>query len=89
MRMAIVKTAVSIDKEVFEGAERLAQELQVSRSQLVTLALKRLVRAHENKALLERINASVDGMTGEDRAEEQAVLTHMKQRHHSQMLGEW
>jgi thiazole synthase ThiGH ThiG subunit len=89
MTMAVVKTVVSIDKDVFDDAQRLATELHVSCSQLVTMALRRLVRAHENKALLAQLNASVDSMSDEEKGEEQAILSHMRQRHRAQLEGEW
>ena len=87
--MAIVKTAVSIDKDVFEEAERLAGELHVSRSQLVTLALRRLVRAYETRALLDGINASVDALSAEEQTEEAATLSRMRRRHRADLEGEW
>lgn len=76
--MTVVKTAVSIEKDVLADAQRLADALHVSRSQLVTIALRRMVRAHENKALLAQLNTSVDDMTNDETAEEQAVLSLMK-----------
>ncbi len=42
-----MKTAVSIPDDVFEQAERLALERNVSRSELYTLALRRLVQSDE------------------------------------------
>lgn len=89
MTVAIVKTAVSIDKDVFEEAERLAGELRVSRSQLVTMALRRLVRAYENRVLLDRINASVDMLTDVEKEDEAAVLARMRQRRWAHLEGEW
>ena len=87
--MAVVKTVVSIDKDVFDDALRLATELHVSRSQLVTIALRRLLRAHENTALLAQLKASVDSMSDEEKGDEQAILLHMRQRHLVQLEGEW
>ena len=87
--MSSVKTAVSIDRDVFEEAERLAGELHVSRSQLVTMALRRLVRAYENKALLDEINASVDALSDEETADEDRALSSMRHRHRAQLEGEW
>jgi hypothetical protein len=37
-----VKTAISIDKGLFEQAEAIAKELAISRSHLFTLALEQL-----------------------------------------------
>jgi metal-responsive CopG/Arc/MetJ family transcriptional regulator len=41
-----MKTAISIPDEVFEEAERLAIELQTSRSQLYSRALQEFVARH-------------------------------------------
>ena len=87
--MVVVKMAVSIDKDVFDDAQRLATELHVSRSQLVTMALRRLVRAHENEALLAQLNASDDRMTDEETGDQQAILAHLRQLHRAQLDGEW
>lgn len=42
-----MKTAVSIPDEVFAAAERLASERNISRSELYTEALRRLVQSDE------------------------------------------
>lgn len=42
-----MKTAVSIPDDVFEEAERLARERNISRSELYTDALRRLVQSDE------------------------------------------
>jgi hypothetical protein len=51
-----VKTAVSIEESLFERAEVLAEELQVSRSKVFAIALEQLLQRHEGKKLLEKIN---------------------------------
>lgn len=43
-----MKTAVSIPDDVFEQAERLAAERNVSRSELYTYALRQLVQGDEH-----------------------------------------
>lgn len=58
--MAIVKTAISLEQELFQRANTLACSLKVSRSRIVALALEDYLRRQENIALLERINASYD-----------------------------
>lgn len=44
-----MKTAVSIPDDVFEEAERLAMDLQTSRSQLYSRALRELVASHARR----------------------------------------
>ena len=54
--MANVKTAISIDKSLFEQADTIAREMKVSRSSLFALALQDFIRHHQNEELLRRIN---------------------------------
>jgi len=55
-----MKTAVSIPDEVFEEAERLAAELQTSRSQLYSRALQEFVARHAPDRLTEAMNRVID-----------------------------
>lgn len=55
-----MKTAVSIPDDVFEEAERLAVELQTSRSQLYSRALQEFVARHAPDRLTEAMNRVVD-----------------------------
>ena len=65
--MTTIKTAVSIEKELFNQAEDLAEELQVSRSGLVTMALERLIRDYQTKKLVEKLNeVYADGLDEEE-----------------------
>lgn len=60
-----MKTAVSIPDEVFEEAERLAIELQTSRSQLYSRALQEFVARHTPDRLTEAMNRVIDEIGGE------------------------
>ncbi len=55
--MTIVKTAISIQKNLFQKAEAIAKEMKISRSRLV-LAVEDYIRRYQNKLLLEEINRS-------------------------------
>ena len=62
--MPTVKTAISLPEPLFQRAKVLAQDLRISRSQLVAMALTEFVKQHERKALIEAINqAFEDGPT--------------------------
>jgi metal-responsive CopG/Arc/MetJ family transcriptional regulator len=54
-----MKTAVSLPDEVFQEAERLASELQTSRSQLYSRALREFVARHAPDRLTEAMNRVV------------------------------
>ena len=60
-----MKTAVSIPDDVFEEAERLAKELQTSRSQLYSRALQEFVTRHAPDRLTEAMNRVVDAVGSE------------------------
>jgi metal-responsive CopG/Arc/MetJ family transcriptional regulator len=51
-----MKTAISIPNPIFEAAERLAQELGVSRSELYTTAIAAYVEAHRSEDVTEKLN---------------------------------
>lgn len=51
-----MKTAVSIPDDVFQDAERLAQRLQTSRSQLYARAVAEFIARHDD----ERVTALMD-----------------------------
>jgi hypothetical protein len=51
-----MKTAVSIPDQVFAQAEKLSRELGVSRSQLYTRALSRLVADYREEEIVRRLN---------------------------------
>jgi len=67
-----MKTAVSVPNEVFEGAERLAKRLKVSRSELYSRALREYLARHSPDevrqaldALCADLDTGVDDFVGE------------------------
>jgi len=54
--MASIKTAISVQEEIFERAEKIADEMKISRSRLFNLALERFVLDYQNRKILEQIN---------------------------------
>lgn len=54
--MTIVKTAISIQKNLFQKAEETAKKMKISRSRLFALAVEDFIRRYQNKLLLEEIN---------------------------------
>jgi metal-responsive CopG/Arc/MetJ family transcriptional regulator len=84
--MANIKTAISIQKTLFEQAEDLARKMKIPRSRLFMLALEDYLRLQENKALLARINtACVD----EPERAEQTLRRKARRRHRRLVEGEW
>ena len=84
--MANVKTAISIQKPLFEQLDALAHEMNTSRSRLIALAVEEFIRHHESRRLVERINAAC----GEDlQYSEQALLRRMHWQQRRLVEGEW
>ncbi len=84
--MTAIKTAISIQRPLFEQAQELALELKIPRSQVFVLALQDFIRRHQNRQLLASLNAAyADGPT----AEEQAVHEHMRRLQRQMVEGEW
>lgn len=56
--MTIVKTAISIQKSLFQRAEEIAKEMKISRSRLFVLAVEDFIRRYQNQLLLDEINSA-------------------------------
>jgi metal-responsive CopG/Arc/MetJ family transcriptional regulator len=54
--MSFMKTAISIDEDLFRKAEKLSSKLQVSRSQLFAQALEYLIERSETLEVIQRLN---------------------------------
>jgi len=83
--MANVKTAVSLQKSLFEQAEALADELHISRSRLFSLALEDYIRRSHNQHLLEKLNAAYEDITDT----KEHTLRRMRRQHRRLVEGEW
>ena len=51
-----MKTAISINDEVFEKAEKTAQQLGLSRSKLYSMAVLEFVQNHDPEAITAKLN---------------------------------
>jgi metal-responsive CopG/Arc/MetJ family transcriptional regulator len=84
--MASIKTGISIQETLFEQVDALARELQISRSRLFVLAVEEFIQRHQNRKLLEAINAAYDDLPD---PEEQALHREMRQQHRKLVEGQW
>lgn len=84
--MANIKTAISMNKNLFEQANQLADELEVSRSHLFVLALEAFIQRYENERLLHQINQAYDDLP---LADEERFLQGMKSSQRKLTQGEW
>jgi metal-responsive CopG/Arc/MetJ family transcriptional regulator len=75
--MANIKTAISLQKALFEQVDLLAREKKVSRSRLFVLALEDYLRREQNRKLAEQLTA----VYGEPDPEQEALQRKMKRYH--------
>ena len=81
-----VKTAISIQKPLFEQAQDLARKMNISRSRLFVLALEEYIRRQQNRELLEQINAAY---ADEPDSAEQTLRRKTRRLHRQLVEGEW
>jgi predicted transcriptional regulator len=84
--MTTVKTAISLPASLFEQAETLASEMQISQSFLIEIALEEFIRRRKNQQLLEKINAASKAPLSE---EEQVLLCKTSRSHRRLVEGKW
>lgn len=83
--MGHIKTAISLPEPLLAEAETVANEMNVSRSKLMAIALEEFLKRYHNRQLLAQINAAYT----DPNEEEQKVISTMR-RHHRQIVeSEW
>ena len=82
--MPHVKTAISIEKPVFDQMDILAKTLNVSRSRLFTLAAREFIQRHNNIELLKQINDAY-----EDASDPERMVTIMRANHYEMVKDQW
>jgi metal-responsive CopG/Arc/MetJ family transcriptional regulator len=75
MMASSVKTAISIQEELFKEVNKLAGELQVSRSKLFVMAVQEFIKKRENQNLRSQINNAFS-----DQADAEEIKVHEKMR---------
>ena len=84
--MANIKTAISIDKPLFEQVNNLAHELNTSRSRIFALAATEFIQRYKNQELFEAINSAYDDIP-DDR--EESLKSVMRSRHLKMVKDQW
>jgi len=85
--MPNVKIAISIEKALFERAEKLAEQMRVSRSRLYALALEMFIQKRESQQILEQLNRVCGENPPTD--EEKQLLEAMQRQQRYIAEGEW
>jgi metal-responsive CopG/Arc/MetJ family transcriptional regulator len=84
--MEYVKTAISIQKSLFDKADQLARQMNVPRSRLFVLALEEYIQHQQSRELLAQINAAY---ADEPDPVEQTYLKNTRKLHRKIAEGEW
>lgn len=84
--MQAMKTAISIEKNLFEQADNLARTMKVSRSKLFVIALQDYIEHQKNKEMLAQINSAY---ADEPDTTEQTLRRKSRQQHRRIVGGEW
>lgn len=85
--MQNVKTAISLHKSLFEQVEKLACELNVSRSRIFVMALEQFIRDYQDRELFHQINQAVQDAPPDKMEREQ--LRQIRQHQRRMVKGEW
>lgn len=84
--MLAIKTAISIEKNLFDQAEIIARTMKISRSKLFVIALQDFIEHQKNKEMLAQINAAC---ADEPDATEQTLRRKSSRQHRRLVEGEW
>ena len=83
--MPNIKTAISIEKPIFEQANDLAKSLNISRSRLFAIAVEEFIQRHKNMELLRAINEAYEDMPESDTK----IVQKMRSRHLKMVENQW
>jgi len=84
--MGSIKTAISLEKPLFEQIEALAKEMEISRSRLFGMAAKDFLERYKNRKLLEAINDAYCDMPSDEESE---LFAEMLDRHSDMVKEQW
>ncbi|MBM3706144.1 MAG: hypothetical protein FJW66_06440 [Actinobacteria bacterium] len=79
--MSIIKTGVSIERELFKKAEETAATLNVSRSRFFQLALENYISRFENLSILKKLNSVYADKISEDEKDFQKLMKNYLRKH--------
>ncbi len=82
--MPNIKTAISIEKPIFEKMDVLAKNLKISRSRVFALAAQEFIQRHKNIELLKSLNDAYD-----DLPESEPIVAEMRSNHYKMVKDQW
>jgi len=84
--MSNIKTAISVNKPLFDEVEALAQEMEVSRSEVFARAAREYVQHHKSHKIMEAINAAYGDVPDEN---EEALRKRMRRKQRKIVEDQW
>lgn len=84
--MTAVKTAISLDSELLERVDALAEELDLPRSRVLAQAAEDFLRRRESQRFLGRLDAVYGA---ESKSEPEESRSHRRARHRQIVEGTW
>jgi metal-responsive CopG/Arc/MetJ family transcriptional regulator len=85
MPMPNIKTAISIEKPIFDQVKDLAKYLNISRSRLFAIAAQEFIQRHKNIELLQAINEAYEDLP----EPETKIVEKMRPRHLKMVKNQW
>jgi antitoxin MazE6 len=82
--MANMKTAISIEKSIFEQMDALAKKTKISRSRLFAIAAREFIERNKNIDLLKSLNSAYKNLT-----ETEPIVTKMRSTHYNLVKDQW
>ncbi len=84
--MPNIKTAISLEEELFSQVQELACAMNISRSRVFALAATEFVKRRRSDQITQQIN---DAYTDEAEAEDKELLHHMRSAYRRHAELEW
>jgi hypothetical protein len=81
-----IKTAISIEESLYRQVQKLAEEMNVSRSHVFAAAIRSYLRQRQNRMLLEELNAAYAEPPS---TVEKRVQQAWRRRHRRKVAAEW
>ncbi len=83
--MPKIKTAISIEEPLFNRVNSLAQQLYISSSHLISVAVQEFIQRHDNRELFELINKAYN----DSQESETNHVEAMRSRHNEMVKSQW
>lgn len=84
--VATIKTAISLEKPVFEEVDLLAREMEISRSRVFALAVQEFIERRKSEKMLDAINEAHDD--GSDQTDD-PLTRGMRRKHRAIVKDQW